>query len=224
MKILVVEDDPETMAYLMRGLSQESHAVDQATTAEDGLELSRRYPFDIVIVDRMLPGMDGLAFVKQLRTQHNTARVLFLTAMDGLDDRIEGLDAGGDDYLPKPFAFSELRARIAALGRRELTAADANRLVVGDLVLDLLSRTVKRQDAVIVLLAKEYQLLDYLMRNHGRIVTRTMLLERVWNLDFDPGSNVVETHVSRLRAKIDKPFDKPMLKTIRGLGYRLDAC
>lgn len=223
MKLLVVEDDAETADYLASGLRQEGHSVDVAGHAEDALALSASYLYDIVILDRMLPGMDGLTLVKRLRAANNQARVLFLTALGGLDDRIEGLEAGGDDYLQKPFAFSELKARIAALSRRQLTSAPPARLQVGELELDVLERTVTRAGRRIDLLPKEFQLLEYLMRNRGRVLTRTMLLERVWEIDFDPGTNVVETHVSRLRAKIDKPFDRPMLKTLRGAGYRLDV-
>jgi two-component system, OmpR family, response regulator len=223
MKILVVEDDPETAGYLARGLRQDQHVVDVASTAEDGLELAGLWRFDLVVLDRMLPGMDGLAFVKALRSRKNAARVLFLTAMGGIDDRVQGLEAGGDDYLTKPFAYAELRARVAALGRRQLDSGAPNTLTAGDLSLDLLRRSAIRAGLPIELLAKEFQLLEYFLRNQGRVVTRTMLLEQVWQIDFDPGSNVVETHISRLRAKIDKPFATPLLKTLRGIGYRLDA-
>jgi two-component system, OmpR family, response regulator len=188
-----------------------------------GLELCLAYDYDLVILDRMLPGMNGLAFVKGLRAAKCGVRVLFLTALGGLDDRVEGLQAGGDDYLQKPFAFSELRARVAALGRRQLASDTSRTLTVGDLTLDLAERSAIRAGVAIDLLTKEYQLLEYLMRQQGRVATRSMILEQVWSLDFDPGSNVVETHVSRLRAKIDKPFARPLLKTLRGVGYKLDA-
>ena len=223
MKLLIVEDDAQAQAYLAQGLREDGHAVDVSSTATLALELARINTYDLMIVDRMLPGLDGLSMVKLLRREKNTSRVLFLTALGGLDDRVEGLEAGGDDYLQKPFAFSELRARVMALSRRQLEPAAETRQTIGDLHVNFLDRSVMRAGQSIDLLAKEYQLLAYFVRNRGRIVTRTMLLERVWELDFDPGSNVVESHISRLRAKIDKPFDVAMLKTIRGAGYRFDA-
>jgi two-component system, OmpR family, response regulator len=223
MKLLIVEDDTETSCYLARGLREEGHSVDIAPNGEDALELVIRYSYDIMIVDRTLPGMDGLSFVKAIRKQGVVSGVLFLTALGGLDDRVEGLDAGGDDYLQKPFAFAELRARVAALSRRQLSGLHPPVISVGDLEIDVQKRAVTRAGQVIDLLTKEYQLLEYLARNQGRVVTRTMLLEHVWELDFDPGTNVVESHISRMRAKIDKPFERALLKTIRGAGYRFDA-
>ena len=223
MKLLVVEDDVQTANFLIRSLREDGHAVDEARSGSSALELARLATYDLLIVDRMLPGLDGLALVKQLRAEKCHARILFLTALGGLDDRVEGFEAGGDDYLQKPFAFSELRARIAALARRQLEPAAATQQCIGDLDIDFLQRSVRRAGKIIDLMAKEYQLLEYFVRHRGRIITRTMLLEQVWDLDFDPGSNVVESHISRLRSKIDKPFSTPLLKTIRGAGYRFDA-
>ena len=223
MKILLLEDDIHASRYVARGLTEEGHVVDVAGNAVLAGEMISLSAYDILIVDRNLPGLDGLSFVKQLRRDGCKARVLFLTALGGLDDRVEGLEAGGDDYLQKPFAFSELRARVTALARRSLDDGGKTTTQHGDLTINHLDRSVARGGKTIDLLAKEYQLLDYLARNRGRIVTRTMLLERVWELDFDPGTNVVESHMSRLRAKIDKPFDKVMIKTIRGAGYRFDV-
>ena len=179
--------------------------------------------FDVIVVDRMLPGLDGLSVVKALRAAGNTTPVLFLTAVNGVDDRVEGLESGGDDYLVKPFAFSELLARVNALGRRPPAQVEKTVLQVGDLELDLVRRTCRRGGTPIDLLPREFALLEYLMRNEGRVVTRTMLLERVWDFHFDPQTSVVETHISRLRAKIDKPFDEPLLHTIRNTGYSLHA-
>ncbi len=223
MKILLIEDDKQASRYVARGLTEEGHVIDVAENAALAAEMIHVSAYDILIVDRMLPELDGLSFVKQLRRDGCKARVLFLTALGGLDDRVEGLEAGGDDYLQKPFAFSELRARVAALSRRTLDEGAQTITLLDDLVINHLERSVTRGGQSIDLVAKEYQLLDYLVRHRGRIVTRTMLLERVWELDFDPGTNVVESHMSRLRAKIDKPFAKAMIKTIRGAGYRFDV-
>ena len=223
MKILLLEDDSQASRYVARGLTEEGHVMDVAGNAAVASDMIHVSAYDILIVDRMLPGLDGLSFVKQIRREGCKARVLFLTALGGLDDRVEGLEAGGDDYLQKPFAFSELRARVAALSRRSLDDGAQATTQLDDLVINHLERSVTRAGQTIDLLAKEYQLLDYLVRNRGRIVTRTMLLERVWELDFDPGTNVVESHMSRLRAKIDKPFGKALIKTIRGAGYRFDV-
>ncbi len=223
MKILLLEDDVQASRYVAKGLTEEGHVVDVAANAALATEMIHISAYDILIVDRMLPGLDGLSFVKQIRSGGCKARVLFLTALGGLDDRVEGLEAGGDDYLQKPFAFSELRARVAALSRRTLDDGAQTITQLDDLVINHLERSVMRAGQTIDLVAKEYQLLDYLVRNRGRIVTRTMLLERVWELDFDPGTNVVESHMSRLRTKIDKPFAKALIKTIRGAGYRFDV-
>ena len=218
MKILLVEDDRETAEYIAKGLREHGHVVDKADNGRDGLYMATGEPYDVMIVDRNLPKMDGLSLVKAARTSGTKTPVLFLTTMGGVDDRVAGLEAGADDYLVKPFAFAELLARVGALARRPpLMATTA--LSVGDLEVDLLSRTVVRGGKRIELLAQEFKILEYLMRHAGEIVTRTMLLEKVWDFHFDPKTNIVETHISRLRSKIDRGFDKPLLHTVRGAGY-----
>ena len=217
-KILLVEDDRETAEYIAKGLREHGHVVDKADNGRDGLYMATGEPYDVIIVDRNLPKMDGLSLVKAARTSGTKTPVLFLTTMGGVDDRVAGLEAGADDYLVKPFAFAELLARVGALARRPpLMATTA--LSVGDLEVDLLSRTVVRGGKRIELLAQEFKILEYLMRHAGEIVTRTMLLEKVWDFHFDPKTNIVETHISRLRSKIDKGFEKPLLHTVRGAGY-----
>ena len=217
-KILLVEDDRETAEYIAKGLREHGHVVDKADNGRDGLYMATGEPYDVMIVDRNLPKMDGLSLVKAARTSGTKTPVLFLTTMGGVDDRVAGLEAGADDYLVKPFAFAELLARVGALARRPpLMATTA--LSVGDLEVDLLSRTVVRGGKRIELLAQEFKILEYLMRHAGEIVTRTMLLEKVWDFHFDPKTNIVETHISRLRSKIDKGFEKPLLHTVRGAGY-----
>jgi two-component system OmpR family response regulator len=223
MKIMVVEDDPRTLDYVQKGLVQAGHVVDVLDDGRDALAHGSRTNFDVIVIDRLLPGLDGLLVVKALRASGNTTPVLFLTAVNGVDDRVEGLESGGDDYLVKPFAFSELLARVHALGRRPPAQAEKTVLQVGELELDLVRRTCRRGDTPIDLLPREFALLEYLMRNEGRVLTRTMLLERVWDFHFDPQTSVVETHVSRLRAKIDRPFTAPLLHTIRHTGYSLHA-
>jgi two-component system, OmpR family, response regulator len=223
MKILLIEDDEQTAAYVEKGLRQGGHEVDRTGDGRDGLVLATTYNYDVAVIDRMLPGLNGLDLVKTLRGAGNKIPVLFLTALGWIDDRVEGLEAGADDYLGKPFAFSELMARVHALGRRPHTMGEATVLRVGDLVMDLVSRKVHRADQPIDLQPREFKLLETLMRNRGRLMTRTMLLERVWEFRFDPKSSIVETHVSRLRAKVDRPFDAPMIRTERGMGYILDA-
>ena len=225
MKILVIEDDAETASYITSGLKEAGHAVDCVGTGTDGLFRAAGEHYDVVVVDRMLPGADGLQVVKTMRASGIATPVLFLTTLGGLDDRVAGLNAGGDDYLPKPFAFAELAARVAALGRRPRQSTDQASTVLrlGDLELDLLSRTARRAGKTIDLLAREFQILEYLMRNAGQVVTRTMLLEHVWDFHFDPRTTVVETHMSRLRAKLDKDFDQPLIHTVRGAGYCLRA-
>jgi two-component system OmpR family response regulator len=223
MKILVIEDDATTGTYIARGLREEGHIVDLMTDGPSGLGVATAGKHDVLIVDRMLPLMDGVTLVKALRSAGVAAPVLFLTAMGSVEDRISGLNAGGDDYLVKPFAFGELSARIAALGRRPHTVEQETELCAGDLSLDLLTRKVTRAGVVIDLLPREYALLEFLLRRKGRIQTRTMLLEGVWDLSFDPMTNVVETHVSRLRAKVDKPFETELIKTVRGAGYRIEG-
>jgi two-component system OmpR family response regulator len=223
MKILVIEDDADTADYIMQGLREEGHNVVHSADGKEALYLASAEEFDVIVADRRLPGLDGLAIVKTLRGAGNRTPVLFLTTMTGVDDRVEGLEAGADDYLVKPFAFSELLARIHALARRPPMAAEQTTLAVADLEMDLLRRKVNRAGKPIDLQPREFRLLEYLMRNAGRVVTRTMLLEQVWDFHFDPKTNVVETHISRLRAKIDRPFGKELIRTVRGAGYSIDA-
>jgi two-component system, OmpR family, response regulator len=220
-KILIIEDDPETAAYIANGLREHGHTVDHAENGRDGLFLAAGETYDVMVVDRMLPGLDGLAIVKTIRGAGITTPVLFLTTLGGIDDRVEGLDAGGDDYLIKPFAFSELLARLNALARRPPMASVETALHVADLEMDLLKRTVTRAGQSIDLQPQEFKLLEYLLRHAGRVVTRTMLLENVWEFHFDPQTTVVETHISRLRGKVDQGFDKPLIQTVRGAGYCL---
>ncbi|MDR3518280.1 MAG: response regulator transcription factor [Azospirillaceae bacterium] len=223
MRILVIEDDPDTAAYIASGLTAAGHRVETATTGDDGLRRLAQSSYDVIVVDRMLPGIDGLGVVKAMRAAADHTAVLFLTALGGLDDRVAGLDAGGDDYLAKPFAFAELAARVAALGRRNQVNLAATVLRLGDLEINLLTRTARRAGRLIDLLPREFQILEYLARNAGQLVTRTMLLEHVWEFHFDPQTTLVETHMSRLRAKVDKDFDYPLIHTVRGAGYSLHA-
>jgi two-component system, OmpR family, response regulator len=223
MKILVVEDDRETATYLAKGLNESGYAVDNAHDGREGLFLASSGEYDAIVLDRMLPGMDGLAVLGALRAAEIRTPALILSALGSVDDRVKGLRAGGDDYLVKPFAFSELLARLEALLRRGAGPATATKLRVGNLELDLLTRTVKRGGKSIDVLPREFQLLEYLMRNAGHVVTRTMLLEHVWDYHFDPQTNVIDVHMSRLRQKIDKSFDSPLLHTVRGAGYSLRA-
>lgn len=223
MKILVIEDDAETAAYIANGLKEHGHTVDLAATGRDGLFLAAGERYDLMVVDRMLPEIDGLSIVKTVRSAGIETPVLFLTALGGVDDRVTGLDAGGDDYLVKPFAFSELLARINALARRPPVTSAETVLRVEDLEMDLLKRKVTRNGQTLDLQPREFRLLEYLLRHAGQVVTRTMLLEYVWDFHFDPHTNVVETHISRIRAKVDKPFDTPLIHTVRGAGYCLRA-
>jgi len=223
MKILVIEDDTETAEYIARGLREAGSVVDLAATGVDGLFLASEGAYDVLVVDRMLPRMDGLALVRMLRAADVQTPVLFLTAVGGLRDRVEGLEAGGDDYLVKPFAFSELHARLRALARRCPSITAATVLRVGDLSLDRMTRRVARGAREIELQPREYRLLEYLMAHAGEVVTRTMLLENVWEFHFEPKTSVVETHISRLRAKIDRPFDVELIRTVRGAGYVIAA-
>jgi two-component system OmpR family response regulator len=223
MKILVIEDDEETLGYVVKGLQQAGHSVDSAPDGRDGLYMAMDGSYDVLILDRLLPVIEGTSIARTLRSADIGTPILFLTTMGDVDDRVEGLDAGGDDYLVKPFAFAELRARVDALCRRPRTAREEVSLTAGDLEMDLIRRTVTRGGQAIELQPLEFRLLEYLMRNAGRVVTHTMLLERVWQYHFDPKTKIVEANVSRLRAKIDRPFDNPMLRTIRGAGYILDA-
>jgi two-component system, OmpR family, response regulator len=223
MKILVIEDDVETGAYIKKGLVEHGHVVELAANGRDGLFLAAGEARDVMIVDRMLPGLDGLSVVKALRATGAKVPVLFLTTMSGVGDRVEGLEAGGDDYLVKPFAFAELLARVNALARRPPMARVETVLRVSDLEMDLIGRKVRRAGQEIELQPREFRLLEYLMRNAGRVVTRTMLLENVWEFHFDPKTNIVETHISRLRSKIDRGFDGELIETVRGSGYLLRA-
>lgn len=223
MRILVVEDDREAAAYLTRGLKESGHIVDHAPDGQDGLHLAVGGGYDVAIVDRMMPRMDGLTMVRRMREEGNKTPVLFLSALGEVDDRVKGLRAGGDDYLAKPYAFAELLARVDALARRQGTEAVVTRLSVGDLELDLLSRTATRAGQKIDLQPREFLLLEYLMRHAGQVVTRTMLLENVWEYHFDPQTNVIDVHISRLRSKIDKGYVEPLLHTVRGAGYSLRA-
>ncbi|MEO5807631.1 response regulator [Devosia sp.] len=223
MRILVVEDDVRTADYIRHGLIKVGHLVEVLDDGTQALACAGSGSFDVILMDRLLPGMDGLSVVKALRASGITTPVLFLTAINGLDDRVEGLESGGDDYLVKPFALSELLARINALARRLPVPGEKTALRLWDLELDLVRHSCKRGTVAIDLLPREFTLLEYLMRNENRIVTRTMLLEKVWDFHFDPKTSVVETHISRLRAKIDKPFDRALLHTIRLTGYTMHA-
>jgi two-component system, OmpR family, response regulator len=223
MKVLVVEDDRETAAYIIDGLSKHKHVVDHADTGPKGLLLAESGLYGVAVVDRMLPGLDGLSLVKALRCNGVETPVLFLTNLCGIDDRVEGLDAGGDDYLTKPFVFVELLARVNALGRRSPTNVGETMLRVADLEVDLLRRRVVREGCVIDLQPREFKLLECLLENAGRIMTRTMLLEKVWDFHFDPKTKIVETHMSRLRSKIDRGFSRELIHTVRGAGYLLRA-
>lgn len=223
MKILVIEDDQETAAFISRGLIEHGHVVDVAGDGRDGLFQASGNEYDVLIVDRMLPGLDGLGVVRTLRSAGTRTPVLFLTAMGGISDRVDGLDAGGDDYLLKPFAFAELNARVSALGRRPALLEATTALKVADLEMDLLTRRVTRGNQEVDLQPQEFRLLEFLMKHSEKVVTRTMLLEGVWGFHFDPRTSVVETHISRLRAKIDRGFEHQLLHTIRGSGYSLRA-
>ena len=221
MRVLVIEDDTETAHFLQKALRESGHAAEVATDGETGLGMAREGGFDVLIVDRMLPRMDGLSVVKTLRDEDDRTPVLILSALGQVDDRVKGLRSGGDDYLTKPYAYTELLARIEALSRRSAPEEQVTRYVVGDLVLDRLSHKVSRAGQSIILQPREYRLLEYLMKHAGQVVTRTMLLENVWDYHFDPQTNVIDVHISRLRAKIDKNFKEPLLHTVRGAGYVL---
>lgn len=226
MRLLIIEDDAQAIAYLAKAFREAGHLADQATDGLDGYALAREGQYDVLIVDRMLPKLDGLSLIRSLREQGVTTPVLILSALGQVDDRVKGLRAGGDDYLPKPYAFSELLARAEVLARRGAPAqgnAEATAYRVGALELDRLSHRVTRGTQEIVLQPREFRLLEYLMRHAGQVVTRTMLLEHVWDYHFDPQTNVIDVHVSRLRAKIDKGFEHPMIHTVRGAGYMLRA-
>ena len=223
MRILVIEDDLEAAAYVVKGLRESGHIVDHAADGDEGLNFALSGSFDVLIVDRMLPKRDGLSVVATLRMESVRTPVLFLSALGEVDDRIMGLKAGGDDYLTKPYAFAELLARIEVLVRRSNPDQVRTKLQVGDLEVDLLARKVSRAGQDIDLQPREFRLLEYMMKHAGQVVTRTMLLENVWEYHFDPQTNVIDVHISRLRAKIDKNFKQPLLHTIRGAGYSLRA-
>ncbi|MBL4595471.1 MAG: response regulator transcription factor [Robiginitomaculum sp.] len=223
MRLLIIEDDLEAASYMQKGLTEAGHLADHAPDGETGLEMARTADYDVLIVDRMLPRRDGLSVIATLREDGATTPVLILSALGDVDHRVEGLKAGGDDYLTKPYAFAELQARIEALARRRDPEAVQTKLQVGDLEMDLLARTVRRAGVNILLQPREFRLLEFLMKHADQVVTRTMLLEKVWDYHFDPQTNVIDVHVSRLRAKIDKEFSSPLLHTVRGAGYRLQA-
>ena len=221
MRVLVVEDDRDTAHFVARGLKEAGHGVEIAADGEAGLAAALAQPFDVLIVDRMLPKLDGLTLIQRLREEGHRTPVLILSALGAVDDRVKGLKAGGDDYLTKSFAIAELLARVEALARRAAPEHAATRYAVGDLVLERLTHKVMRAGEPIVLQPREYRLLEYLMRNAGQVVTRTMLLENVWDYHFDPQTNVIDVHISRLRSKIDKGFERPLLHTVRGAGYMI---
>jgi len=223
LRILVIEDDTQAANYIARGLKEQGHLVEHAGDGEEGLALAQEDRFDALVVDRMLPKLDGLSIVSALRDDGVRTPVLFLSALGEVDDRVKGLKAGGDDYLTKPFAFSELSARLEALVRRGAPEDVQTKLKVADLEIDMLARRCTRGEQRIDLQPREFKLLEYLMRNAGQVVTRTMLLENVWEYHFDPQTNVIDVHISRLRSKIDKEFEEPLLHTIRGAGYSLRA-
>jgi two-component system OmpR family response regulator len=219
MRLLIIEDDIQAAGYLTKGLRESGYAVDHVADGNEGLYMALSETYDLLIVDRMLPGRDGLSVIAALRAQGKTTPVLILSALGEVDDRVRGLHAGGDDYLVKPYAFAELLARIEALVRRGSGSVKDTVLRVGDLEIDLLARSAKRAGQVIDLQPREFRLLEYLMRHSNQVVTRTMLLEHVWDYHFDPQTNVIDVHISRLRQKIDKNFDKQLLHTVRGAGY-----
>jgi len=221
MRVLIVEDDREIAHFVQRGLKEVGHGADVAFDGDTGLDLALSSGFDVVIIDRMLPGRDGLSVIQALRAAGIRVPVLILSALGEVDDRVKGLKAGGDDYLTKPFALTELLARIEALGRRVSSDEPTTRYSVGDLVLDRLTHKVARGGDPVILQPREFRLLEYLMRNAGQVVTRTMLLENVWDYHFDPQTNVIDVHISRLRGKIDKGFERPLLHTVRGAGYMI---
>ena len=222
MRLLIVEDDRESAEYLVKAFREVGYVADLASDGEEGLSLADTGDYDVLVIDRMLPGgIDGIRLLETLRSQNNATPVLLLSALSQVDDRVAGLKAGGDDYLTKPFAFSELLARVDALTRRGKNDGPQTKLLVGDLEMDLLSRMVRRNGQKIDLQPREFRLLEYLMRHAGQVVTRTMLLEGVWDYHFDPQTNVIDVHVSRLRQKVDKPFPTPLIHTVRNAGYML---
>jgi two-component system OmpR family response regulator len=225
MKLLLIEDDKEAAQYIVKGLREQSYVVDHTASGKDGMFMAASEPYDALIIDRMVPEVDGLTITQTLRASGNNTPILILTALDKVDERVKGLKAGADDYLAKPFSFTELLARLEAITRRKSAGAGnvQTKLTCGELEMDLLSRSVKRAGKDIDLQAREFALLEYLMRHAGTVVTRTMLLENVWDYNFDPQTNVIDVHISRLRQKIDKGFEKSMIQTLRGAGYKLSA-
>ncbi|HVK93060.1 MAG TPA: response regulator transcription factor [Mycoplana sp.] len=221
MKILIVEDDLDAAAYLCKAFRESGIVCDHASDGDSGLFLATENAYDVLVVDRMLPRRDGLSLISELRAKGIHTPALILSALGQVDDRVTGLRAGGDDYLPKPYAFSELLARVEVLGRRKGTPEQDMTYRVGDLELDRLAHVVRRAGKEILLQPREFRLLEYLMKNAGQVVTRTMLLENVWDYHFDPQTNVIDVHVSRLRSKIEKDFDQPLLRTVRGAGYMI---
>lgn len=223
MKILLIEDDKESAKYLIKGLREQGYVVDHSLSGKDGLFMATTEKYDAMIIDRMIPEVDGMTIVQTLRASGNETPILFLTALDKVEEKVKGLKAGADDYLAKPYSFTELLARLETITRRKTGEKAITKLTCGDLEMDLLTRTVKRGEKQIDLQAREFALLEYLMRNSGTVITRTMLLENVWDYNFDPQTNVIDVHISRLRQKVDKGFDKSMIQTLRGAGYKLVA-
>lgn len=222
MRILIIEDDQSVADYIVKGMKESGHSIDHAADGQVGLDLALNEKYDLFVVDRMLPHVDGLTIIRKMRESGVSSPVLVLSALGEVDDRVQGLKVGGDDYLVKPFAFAELLARIEALLRRHESSVAQTHLKVGDLEMDLLAHKVTRGGQTLNLQPREYRLLEYLMKHAGQVVTRTMLLENVWEYHFDPQTNVIDVHISRLRQKIDKDFDKPLLTTVRGAGYMLN--
>ena len=222
MRILIIEDDTQTAAFVAKGLQDDGNDVEIVADGQAGLKLAAVHSYDVLVVDRMLPGLDGLSIVQALRKASVQSSILFMTSLGGIDDRVEGLESGGDDYLVKPFALPELIARVNALGRRPALRQEATVLKVGDLELNLIKREVTRAGETIDLQPREFKLLEILMRNAGRVLTRSMLLEQVWDFHFDPKTSIVETHISRLRSKVDRAFEKPLIRTLRGAGYSIN--
>jgi len=223
MRLLLVEDDPKIASFILKGMKAEGYAVDHASDGQEGLHMAVTEPYDAAIIDVMLPKLDGLSVIERMRKEKVNTPVIILSAKGSVDDRVRGLQVGGDDYLPKPFAFSELLARVQALIRRAGGLSEPTRLTVGDLTMNLLTREVTRGGRKIELQRLEFSLLEYLMRNAGRVVSKTMIMEHVWDYNFDPQTNVVESRICRLRDKIDRGFDKKLIQTVRGVGYALKA-
>ncbi len=221
MRVLHVEDDQQTADYLNKGLTELGHVVDHAADGKQGWFLASEFDYDVMIIDRMLPGLSGTQLIQRIRERHIDTPIIILSALSSVDDRVTGLQSGSDDYLTKPFAFAELQARLDAIVRRHKSDATATTLTVADLTMELLTHQVSRNGQTIELQPREFKLLEYLMRHAGQVVTRVMLLEEVWDYKFDPQTNVIDVHISRLRSKIDKNFDQPLLHTVRGAGYCL---